>query len=41
MATNVGYLVIDASDPQRLAPFRCSLLDVTVEALALHVRPGG
>ena len=32
MPAKVGYLVIDSTDPQRLAPFRCSLLSVTVDA---------
>jgi predicted enzyme related to lactoylglutathione lyase len=30
MPASVGYLVIDAVDPVRLAPFWCELLDVTV-----------
>lgn len=32
MRASVGYLVIDTTDPQRLAPFWCALLDVQVEA---------
>ena len=31
MRASVGYLVIDTTDPQRLAPFWCALLDVQVE----------
>jgi predicted enzyme related to lactoylglutathione lyase len=31
MGASVGYLVIDSTDPQALAPFWCSLLDVTVD----------
>ncbi len=31
MAARVGYLVIDAVDPARLAPFWCGLLGVTVD----------
>ena len=31
MPAQVGYLVIDSTDPQRLAPFWCGLLDVTVD----------
>jgi predicted enzyme related to lactoylglutathione lyase len=31
MPASVGYLVIDATDPERLAPFWCGLLDVAVE----------
>jgi predicted enzyme related to lactoylglutathione lyase len=31
MPAAIGYLVIDSTDPQRLAPFWCGLLDVTVE----------
>jgi predicted enzyme related to lactoylglutathione lyase len=29
---SVGYLVIDAVDPLRLAPFWCALLDVAVDS---------
>jgi predicted enzyme related to lactoylglutathione lyase len=32
MPASVGYLVIDANDPERLARFWCRLLDVGVEA---------
>ena len=32
MPASVGYLVIDANDPERLARFWCQLLDVGVEA---------
>jgi predicted enzyme related to lactoylglutathione lyase len=32
MHASVGYLVIDTTDPQRLAPFWCALLDVQVDA---------
>ena len=32
MPASVGYLVIDANDPERLARFWCGLLDVGVEA---------
>jgi len=32
MPAKVGYLVIDAADPESLAPFWCGLLDVTVDA---------
>ena len=32
MPAKVGYLVIDAADPEGLAPFWCGLLDVTVDA---------
>ena len=31
MAARVGYLVIDAVDPERLAPFWCGLLGVSVD----------
>ena len=31
MAAKVGYLVIDAVDPERLAPFWCDLLGVSVD----------
>ena len=31
MPASVGYLVIDATDPERLARFWCRLLDVGVE----------
>lgn len=31
MPASVGYLVIDTTDPGRLTPFWCALLDVTVE----------
>ncbi len=31
MPASVGYLVIDTTDAQRLAPFWCALLDVTVD----------
>jgi predicted enzyme related to lactoylglutathione lyase len=31
MPAKVGYIVIDSTDPQRLAPFWCGLLGVTVE----------
>ena len=31
MPASVGYLVIDATDPGRLARFWCGLLDVSVE----------
>jgi predicted enzyme related to lactoylglutathione lyase len=30
MAASVGYLVIDSTDPLRLAPFWCALLEVEV-----------
>jgi hypothetical protein len=32
MPAKVGYLVIDSTDPHRLAPFWCDLLEVTVDA---------
>jgi predicted enzyme related to lactoylglutathione lyase len=32
MPASVGYLVIDALDPQALAPFWCGLLEVAVDA---------
>jgi len=32
MPASVGYLVIDTTDPLRLAPFWCALLDVQVDA---------
>ena len=32
MPASVGYLVIDATDPERLARFWCGLLDVSVDA---------
>lgn len=32
MRASIGYLVIDTTDPQRLAPFWCALLDVQVDA---------
>jgi predicted enzyme related to lactoylglutathione lyase len=32
MPAAVGYLVIDATDPERLAQFWCGLLDVGVES---------
>jgi predicted enzyme related to lactoylglutathione lyase len=32
MPASVGYLVIDAADPDRLARFWCGLLDVSVDA---------
>ena len=32
MPASVGYLVIDAADPDRLAQFWCGLLDVSVDA---------
>jgi predicted enzyme related to lactoylglutathione lyase len=32
MPASVGYLVIDATDPDRLARFWCGLLDVSVDA---------
>lgn len=32
MPASVGFLVIDTTDPQRLAPFWCALLDVQVDA---------
>ena len=32
MPASVGYLVIDTTDPSRLVPFWCGLLDVTVDA---------
>jgi predicted enzyme related to lactoylglutathione lyase len=32
MPAKVGYLVIDAADPERLAPFWCGLLAVSVDA---------
>ena len=28
MPASMGFLVIDTTDPQRLAPLRCGLLDV-------------
>lgn len=31
MSASVGYLVIDATDPDQLARFWCGLLDVSVE----------
>jgi len=31
MPAKVGYLVIDAADPEGLAPFWCELLDVRVD----------
>jgi predicted enzyme related to lactoylglutathione lyase len=31
MPASVGYLVIDSTDPQRLARFWCALLDVRVD----------
>ena len=31
MPASVGYLVIDATNAQQLAPFWCGLLDVEVE----------
>jgi len=31
MAAKVGYLVIDTVDPERLAPFWCDLLGVSVD----------
>jgi predicted enzyme related to lactoylglutathione lyase len=31
MPAKVGYLVIDAADPERLAPFWCGLLAVNVD----------
>lgn len=31
MPAKVGYLVIDAADPERLAPFWCGLLAVSVD----------
>jgi predicted enzyme related to lactoylglutathione lyase len=31
MPAAVGYLVVDATEPERLARFWCGLLDVTVE----------
>jgi predicted enzyme related to lactoylglutathione lyase len=32
MPARVGYLVVDAADPERLAPFWCGLLAVSVDA---------
>jgi len=32
MPASVGYLVIDSTDPQRLTPFWCALLDVRVDS---------
>jgi len=32
MPASIGYLVIDTTDPLRLAPFWCALLDVAVDA---------
>jgi len=32
MPASVGYLVIDANDPERLAQFWCSLLEVGVDS---------
>ncbi len=32
MPASVGYLVIDTTDPERLAAFWCALLDVQVDA---------
>ena len=32
MPAKVGFLVIDAADPERLAPFWCDLLAVSVDA---------
>jgi predicted enzyme related to lactoylglutathione lyase len=31
MPASVGYLVIDSRDPERIIPFWCGLLDVTVD----------
>jgi predicted enzyme related to lactoylglutathione lyase len=31
----VGYLIIDTADPDRVVPFWCSLLDVTVQTTFL------
>jgi predicted enzyme related to lactoylglutathione lyase len=36
MPASVGYLVIDTTDPGRLAPFWCALLDVEVDAEIGH-----
>jgi len=33
MAAKVGYLVIDTVDPERLAPFWCDLLGVSVDMI--------
>ena len=32
MSASVGYLVIDTTDPLRLARFSCALLEVQVDA---------
>jgi predicted enzyme related to lactoylglutathione lyase len=32
MAASVGYLVIDSTNPQQLAPFWCALLGVAIDA---------
>jgi predicted enzyme related to lactoylglutathione lyase len=32
MPASVGFLVVDTTDPERLAPFWCGLLDVEVDA---------
>jgi predicted enzyme related to lactoylglutathione lyase len=47
MPASVGYLVIDTTDPEKLAPFWCSLLGVEVAArvgdgeyLVLEARSG-
>ena len=32
MPASMGFLVIDTTDPQRLAPFWCGLLDVAVDS---------
>jgi hypothetical protein len=31
MPASIGYLVIDTTDPQRLTPFWCRLMDVNVD----------
>ena len=33
MPASVGYLVIDTSDPGRLSPFWCRLLDVEIDTM--------
>ena len=33
MPASVGYLVIDTTDPARLTPFWCRLLDVEIETM--------
>ena len=40
MPASVGYLVIDATDPERLAQFWCGLLDVRVDTTLGASCPG-